>query len=85
MAPAAAAVLDITAHCSVVGRADQLEKGQEDLHDVHVEYDGAVDVLLGADLVFPSAHDLLGVVHQVLPRRREKRVKQRWYTHVSRL
>ena len=54
--------------------ADQLEQSQEDLHDVHVEHDGAVDVLLGADLVLAAAHDLLSVVHQVLPGHRRRYV-----------
>ena len=58
----------------VVRGADQLQQGQEDLHDVDVEDDGAVDVLLCADLVFAAADDLLRVVHQVL-RGRDREVR----------
>ena len=57
---------------SIVPSAEKggyLEDGKENVDDVHVELDCAVDVLLGADLDFSAAHDLLGVVHQVLKRK----------------
>lgn len=50
----------------VVILAEEREESKEYLYDVHVEYNGAVDVLFWRQLVFAAPQQHLSVVHQVL-------------------
>lgn len=49
------------------GRADNLQQGQEDLHDVGIDGESTKHVLLRADGVLPVPDQKLRVVRQELP------------------
>lgn len=53
------------------GGADNLQQGQEDLHDVRIDGKSAKHVLLRADRVLPVSDQKLRVVCQELQRQQE--------------
>ena len=52
--------------CPLIWFAEEREEYEEQVDDINVDLQGAVDVFLGIQLVFPPAHHHLGVIHQEL-------------------
>ena len=52
--------------CPLIWFAEEREEYEEQVDDINVDLQGAVDVFLGVQLVFPPAHHHLRVIHQEL-------------------